>query len=138
MKKLIQLLVKLLTKEKVAKSCIFSLMGISQIDTTSFFYNIYNFSAQSISLSVLLVTYFIIIYWTKTSTLKVDNKCRKRIMVLKTIVFLFLILPIFVNYDLDIITWVNLDTCRVVRAIIELAKIIFIEVMIDVYANWIK
>jgi len=122
----------------LAKFFVILSIGISYLDSICFLYTIYGISLQMIGLSILLLTYFVVIYWIKAMGIAVDSTTRKHFVALKIILLIFITTPIFITNELQFIQFHNLETIFIIRICIEIFKIIFIDILVEILSKIIN
>lgn len=138
MKQIILFFASIRSIKRIAKAFVVFNMGISYFDSTSFFYRLYDLSLQTLGLSVFLLSYFFVIYWKKVTEISIDSSVKKYFISLKIILFIFLITPVFIESNWQIVKFHDLDTVNVIRAAFEIMKILCIEFIIEILFNVIK
>lgn len=138
MKQIILFFASIKSIKGIAKAFVVFNLGVSYLDSTSFFYRLYDLSLQTVGLSVFLLSYFFIIYWKKVTEISIDSSFKKYFIVLKLILFIFLITPVFIDSNWQILKINDVENVIIIRASFEILKILCIEFIIEILFNVIK
>ena len=138
MKQIIFILTSCFSIKSIAKLFVVFNLGISYVDSTCFFYRLYDMSVQTVGLSIFLLTYLFIIYWKKVTEIPIDPKVNKYFIPLKVMLLILLTAPIFVDNNWQVMNFNHMENLHIIRSGVEIMKVICIEFVIEILFNIIK
>lgn len=121
------------TVPHLTKFFILGNLSLSYLDSSVFFFNIYNFSLHFWGVIFFLLSYYCLIYWMKALKLTINIQDFKfYVYILKILLLFILVLPLLMEF-LKVPDFFSFSSKNLILYIFELVKIIFIELLLEIY-----